>query len=94
MSCDFYVWRVRHPSKIARRCFRDIGKEYITLHFFRETVAFIFSACTRAEKLTPHLNFLRDLRVLLFKLFSYSGFLHFPISLPSVVPLLRDEGGW
>jgi hypothetical protein len=29
-----------------------------------------FSACTRAEKLTPHLHFLRDLRVLLFKLFS------------------------
>jgi hypothetical protein len=25
--------------------------------FLQETVAFIFSACTRAEKLTPHLHF-------------------------------------
>jgi hypothetical protein len=41
-----------------------------TQAFLQETVAFIFSACTRAEKLTPHLHFLRDLRVLLFKISS------------------------
>jgi hypothetical protein len=35
--------------------------------FLQETVAFIFSTCTRVEKLTPHLHFLRDLCVLLFK---------------------------
>jgi hypothetical protein len=35
--------------------------------FLQETVAFIFSTCIRVEKLTPHLHFLRDLRVLLFK---------------------------
>jgi hypothetical protein len=45
-------------------------KRIINPAFLQETVAFIFSACTRAEKLTPHLNFLRDLRELLFKLFS------------------------
>jgi hypothetical protein len=46
--------------------------------FLQETVAFIFSTCTHVEKLTPHLHFftlslsngLRELCVLLFKLFS------------------------
>jgi hypothetical protein len=44
---------------------RDFHRECFLC--LQETVAFIFSACTRAEKLTPHLHFLRDLRVLLFK---------------------------
>jgi hypothetical protein len=35
--------------------------------FLQKTVAFIFSTCTRVEKLTPHLHLLRDLGVLLFK---------------------------
>jgi hypothetical protein len=70
MFCDFYVWRLRHPSKIAKRGFLNTRKRIINPACLQETVAFIFSACTRAEKLTPHLHFLRDLRDLLFKLFS------------------------
>jgi predicted Zn-dependent protease with MMP-like domain len=41
--------------------------------FLQGTVAFIFSTCTHVEKLTPHLFFLRELCVLLFKLFSPSS---------------------
>jgi hypothetical protein len=65
-----------------RHCFTEkrlnAAKLGLAQHFFKETVAFIFSACTRAEKLTPHLHYLRDLCDLLFKFLS--GFLHFPIS--------------
>jgi hypothetical protein len=48
--------------------FLEFSEKIKTRYFFLETVAFIFSACNRAEKLTPQLHFLRGLRVLLFKI--------------------------
>jgi hypothetical protein len=76
--------------KIPRRFLGAIDRErggnsplLPLLVFLQETVAFIFSTCIHVEKLTPHLNFLRDLRVLLFKLFSYLDFFISRLACPS-----------